>query len=146
MCPEEDEEVNDVLLEGEKPTSVEELKSVLIENVRSKCVNLSLEHQTLLLEMLIKHIGVFGMTYGDMTTTDLVEFEVNTGEANPIVKKPNYHMNFDDRKLLKQELNTMLKYDIMEPTKHKKGSKGAWGFPCMFVGKKSGKKRLVVMF
>ncbi|KAG2193801.1 hypothetical protein INT47_009943 [Mucor saturninus] len=105
-----------------------------------------MEQQNQLLEVLKARIGVFGMTYGDMTTTDLVEFQVNTGDAEPIVKKPNYHMTAEERKLLRKEVNTMVKYGLMEPAIYLKGFKGAWGFPCMFVGKKGGKKRLVVMF
>lgn len=142
----EEMENDTAILENEEPTSRESLQEKLIENVRRNCVNLCIEEQNGLLEVLSKHLDAFGMTYGDMNTTDLLEFEVNTGETEPVVKKPNYHMNAEERKLLRKEINTTVIYGLMEPAMRNKGSKGAWGFPCMFVGKKGGKKWLVVMF
>ena len=68
--------------------------------------------------------------------TDVVKHKIPTGDAN-LVRLPPYRVPHAYRRVLKQELEDMMKR-ITEP------SVAAWSFPIVLVGKKDGTMRLCV--
>ncbi|KAG1119462.1 hypothetical protein G6F61_009915 [Rhizopus arrhizus] len=137
--------LNETLGDG-LPTPQEEIRGDLINNIKSNSTHLSLAQQEQLIDVLTSHLDAFGKTYQDLTQTDLLEFHVNTGEALPIAKRPNYWMSHEERELLRNEINEMVSQGILIPAMHNKNSKGTWAFPVMYVKKKTGDKRLVTQF
>ena len=127
------------------PTSREELMEELEKSVASNAL-LDPSQKLALTELLKSKIQAFGKTYGDLTQTDLVELHINTGDAVPISKKPNQWISHSERDMLKREIETMVQQGLLVPSQHSRGSLGGWSFPCMYVSKKTGEKRLVTQF
>jgi hypothetical protein len=65
--------------------------------------------------------------------------EIKTTSETPIRSKP-YRLTLDEEESLKEELDNLLKLDIIRP------SDGEWSSPIFFVPKKNGKFRLVVNY
>jgi hypothetical protein len=65
--------------------------------------------------------------------------EIKTTSESPIRSKP-YRLTLDEEESLKEELDNLLKLDIIRP------SDGEWSSPIFFVPKKNGKFRLVVNY
>ncbi|KAJ8039334.1 hypothetical protein HOLleu_17014 [Holothuria leucospilota] len=70
----------------------------------------------------------------DPTRTNLIEHDVDVGDATPIKQHP-YRVNPRKRQHLRDEVRYMLDHDIIEP------SNSEWSSPCILVPKPDGGKR-----
>lgn len=86
-----------------------------------------------LLESVKKEFSV--SVDGKLSCTHLLEYNIDTGTAKPIKQKHHY-VSPAIQKLLNDELDRMIKLDVVEP------SKSAWANPLVCVKKKNGKTRL----
>lgn len=119
----------------------------MLNGVQSR-QDLQIEEKNALLSVLMKHKGCFGSSYADVTQTDLVTFHVDTGDARPIYRRPYPHMSHSELARLKEELEAMVSNGILIPAMHARfnSRNGGWGFPCRYVAKKDGGRRLVTQF
>ncbi|CDS12577.1 hypothetical protein LRAMOSA11497 [Lichtheimia ramosa] len=132
-----------MMIDKEKPDDFQ----AMISSIQAR-QDLLPEDKNALLSVLIKHKGCFGSSYADVTQTDLVTFHVDTGDARPIYKRPYPHMSHSELQCLKQELETMVSNGILVPAMHARynSRNGGWSFPCRYVAKKDGSRRLVTQF
>ncbi|SAM02995.1 hypothetical protein [Absidia glauca] len=105
---------------------------------------LSTEQRVALTSLVRDNSSVFGTSYHHLSKTNLLELEVNTGEAAPIYRKPHFNLSFKEREYLKNELEQMVANGILIPSTY--GANSGWSFPVRFVPKKGGDKRLVTQF
>ncbi|SAL97876.1 hypothetical protein [Absidia glauca] len=105
---------------------------------------LSTEQRVALTSLVRDNSSVFGTSYHHLSKTNLLELEVNTGEAAPIYRKPHLNLSFKEREYLKNELEQMVANGILIPSTY--GANSGWSFPVRFVPKKGGDKRLVTQF
>ena len=77
-------------------------------------------------ELLLRHIGIFGETYG---TTDLIQHEIRLTDDKPI-RIPDRPMNPSLRKPLREQLDKWLKNGVIVP------SKSPYSFQLVFAPKK----------
>ena len=99
--------------------------SQIISNLKSKLGHLS-HSQAAELETLIQRNLVL---FPDVPSrTDVVCHDVDVGNADPIKQHP-YRVNPEKRRLLRQEVEYMLKNDLIER------SYSAWSSPCILVPK-----------
>lgn len=130
-------------------TSKEEIQNIIEQQVQE--LKLSDEEKETLKSLLLKFSDVFGLDYNDLKQTNLVKFHVDTGDHQPIMRRPNRYMSHGELEKLKEELAKMLANGQIIPTMHipkKKGKSSlGWSFPAMYVGKKNTKDgRLVIQF
>lgn len=78
---------------------------------------------------------VFPVADAPLAPARVVEMEINTGNARPINQRP-YRIPLTKMKLVEEELERMLKEDIIEP------SCSAWASPLTMVPKKDGSVRI----
>ncbi|KAG2209869.1 hypothetical protein INT45_013586 [Circinella minor] len=120
-----------------------------IQNSIKNC-NLIEEETDKLTDLLWRYQDVFGVDYKDLTQTSILEFHVDTGDANPIMHRPNRFMSHAELDQLRQEINEMVQQGILIPATHVKGPEGqragGWSFPALYVKKKTGERRLCVQF
>ncbi|CEP17159.1 hypothetical protein [Parasitella parasitica] len=97
---------------------------------------------------LLETRAIFGTDYKHMSTTNLLKFHVDTGDHKPIYKKPYGFLSFSEKETLKKDLEDMVSNGILVPITHVSGNSksGGWSFPCRYVPKKDGQKRLVTNF
>lgn len=131
------------------PTTPEEIKGILEQQMQ--VLDLTKEEKEALGRLLVQFLDVFGLDYNDLKQTNLVRCHVDTGDHQPIMKRPNRHMSHSELEIFKKELEKMLANGQVIPTMHipKKNGKSSlgWSFPAMYVGKKNTKDdRLVVQF
>ena len=112
--------------------------------------DLTTEQRKQLEPVLRKYLDVFGLNYRDLTQTTLVKLHIDTGDAKPIMKRPNRFMSHSELDSLKKEIEEMVDQGLLVPTSHKPLPSGAraggWAFPALYVKKKNGEKRLCVQF
>ncbi|OBZ80715.1 Retrovirus-related Pol polyprotein from transposon 17.6, partial [Choanephora cucurbitarum] len=110
--------------------------------------NINQEQKDRLLKLINEYADCFGTNYEHLSQTNLVEFHVDTADAKPIYKRPYAYMSHAEKEFLKQDLKGMVDNGILVPTTHVKGNtkSGGWSFPCRYVGKKTGDRRLISMF
>ena len=129
-------------------SSKEEIRAELDKVFDSS--TLSNEQKRELRELLERHLDVFGLGYRDLTQTNLVKLHIDTGNAKPIMKRPNQFMSHSELESLKKEIAEMLEQGLLIPAGHtpdKNGIRaGGWAFPALYVKKKNGEKRLCVQF
>ena len=108
---------------------------------------LSDEQRSSVREILLNYSDVFGVCYKHMKQTNLLEFSVDTRDAKPIYQKPFSRFSHDELILLKTELQEMVENGILIPHSYAENfGNGGWSFPCRYVAKKDGSKRLVTQF
>lgn len=73
-------------------------KSALEENQRQQ-----------LLSMLHGYVDVFGLSYQDLSQTNLLEFHVETGDVRPIICQPNRFMSHSELEQLREEVDERVK-------------------------------------
>ncbi|KAG1168443.1 hypothetical protein G6F55_011660 [Rhizopus delemar] len=88
------------------PTPPEEIKSILEQQVQA--LDLAKEEKEALGRLLVQFLDVFGLDYNDLKQTNLVKFHVDTGDHQPIMKRPNRHMSHSELETFKKELEKML--------------------------------------
>jgi hypothetical protein len=150
----EEEDLNEVqsekafLVHHTDNTNIEVIRSELNTQVEKGGIDNPLRQQ--LMNLVEEYIDIFGNSYYDLAQTNLVKLHVDTGNANPIIKKPNGHLSYAERDMLRQELQEMLDHGIIVPTTHGPRADGAavegWAFPVLYVKKKDGTRRLCVQF
>jgi hypothetical protein len=80
-------------------------------------------------ELIHKNSDVFGSHKYDLGRTELVKFEIDTGDHPPVKKSP-YRTPYAFRGQVKQQISEMLKADIIQP------SQSDWAAPIICVPKK----------
>jgi hypothetical protein len=99
--------------------------------------DLPAEERETLLEFLADHHYVFSLEEGERGETDLVEMEIDTGDANPKRQAPR-RMPFAVREEVARQLNDMQMNGVIEP------SKSSWASPVVLVRKRDGTHRFCV--
>lgn len=97
------------------------------------------EQKKKLLDLLHKYAYVFSHSDTDLGCTDLVEHEIDVGNAPPIRSKP-YRSDRSTREELRTHIQDMLDADVIEP------STSPWASPVLLVSKKDGGTRFVCDF
>lgn len=80
------------------------------------------KHQ--LRDLVNDYIDVFGNSYNDLAQTNLVKLHVDTGDAKPIVRKPDGYLSYAERIMLRAELKEMLDHGVIVPAKHMSNKDG----------------------
>ena len=120
-----------------------EVWEAIVNGVES--LNLSKENGQVLLNMLLNYQDVFRMDYQDLMQTNLIECQVDTGDATPIIYQPNRYMSFSEQAQLKKEVAGIVKQGQLILASQAQG-RGGWTFPALYVKKNNGTKRLRVQF
>ena len=98
---------------------------------------LSEEEYLPLKSLLADFHGIFSLEEGERGETDLVEFEINTGEGIP-KRQPVRRMPFAARKEISEQLEKMQKLGVIQT------SKSPWSSPVVLVRKRDGTLRFCV--
>ena len=93
--------------------------------------------KTILFNFLADHHYAFCLEEGERGETDLIEMEIDTGDAHPR-KQPLRRMPFSLRKEVARLLHDMQQNGIIEP------SKSPWASPVVLVKKRDGNHRFCV--
>lgn len=134
---------------GTKPgSSAEEIEEALAKSVdKSK---LTEKEKSQLLDKVRPFQDCFGLDYQDLKQTNLLKLHIDTGNANPVMKRPNKFMSHAELELLEKEIETMLHNGQLVPATHAPGKNGiqagGWSFPALYVKKKNGERRFCVQF
>ncbi|OBZ80301.1 hypothetical protein A0J61_11650, partial [Choanephora cucurbitarum] len=101
-----------------------------------------------LIQLVIEYKDCFGTGYEHLSQTNLLKFHVDTGNAKPIYKRPYAFLSLSEKRMLKKDLELMVQQGILVPNTHvpNNSSQSGWSFPCRYVPKKTGDKRLVTNF
>jgi transposase InsO family protein len=92
------------------------------------------------LALLHELVDVFATTYGEIQFTNLLKFDVDTGDAKPIKCTP-YRLAHVDRQFVLEEIDRLLTQGIIKP------ANSPWAFPILVATHpRTGKKRLCVDF
>ena len=122
--------VNSLSATDEIPPHLQEL----FEN-SSKHLNENEKHN--FKTLLIKYQNAFSKDSKDLGTTDLIEHNINTGNANPI-RQPPRRIPLSKLKDAEEEIQNMASSGVIEP------SYGPWSSPVVLVKKKDGSTRFCV--
>lgn len=87
--------------------------------------------------LLIKHAGVFSKSDADLGRTGIIKHKIPTGNNRPI-KQPLRRMPFHMRKEADEQIDEMLKRDVIQP------SVSPWASGIVLVQKKDGSRRFCV--
>lgn len=121
-----------------EPSSDEEKLEAISKQIEES--DLAPEYKEKLHELFSRYLDVIGLDYNDLKQTKLVKCYVDTGDAVPIMKRPNKHMSHSELQTFRLELAKMLKTGQIIPTIHVPKRDGSssfgWAFPAMYVGKK----------
>ena len=90
-----------------------------------------------LAETLQEHHGVFALEEDEHGETDLVQFSIDTGDAQPI-RQPPRRISFAARQEVFKQLSTMLRTGVVQP------SRSPWANPVVLVRKKDGSLRFCI--
>ena len=99
--------------------------------------NLPEPEKTLLCEFLMDHNDVFALDEIDRGETDLIQLEIDTGEAPPI-KQSFRRMPYATREEVASQLHKMRQLNVIQP------SKSPWASPVVLVKRKNGSFRFCV--
>ena len=98
---------------------------------------LQLDEQECLREMLQQYHHVFALEEGERGETDLIEFHIDTSDANPI-RQPARRIPFAARQEISKQLLAMLESGVIQP------SQSPWASPVVLVRKKDGSLRFCI--
>ena len=124
------------ILEGQKEITVDDrpedekiteaLKKV-IEVINPKFIN----YKEGLKSLLWKYIDIFGISHQNVRQTDIIQFDIDTGDAKPVYIKPR-PLPYKFKEFVKQELEAAVQAGTMiGPLKQL----CRWGFPVWVVAK-----------
>ena len=88
-------------------------------------------------DFLVDHHDVFSLEEGERGETDIVQFEIDTGDAPP-QKQPPRRMPFVVRQEVAKQLKQMQKSGVVQP------SCSPWSSPVVMVRKRDGSNRFCV--
>lgn len=142
-----DEEDNDGDCNTANTNDQEQRLGTLISRINEQ-ENLSDQEKTRLIEIMLKFKDCFGTGYEHLSQTNLLKFHVDTGKSKPIYKRPYGFLSLSEKQMLKRDLEEMVENGILVPNTHVPGNSAhsGWSFPCRYVPKKTGDKRLVTNF
>ena len=126
----------------DNPKVLKEMKNKLDELNKDGIKNdksLTPEKKELLYHVLLRFYKIFSKSQYDVGLTDLVEFKIETGDAEPIKAKTR-PMNPPIQKALREHLQAQLKEGILAP------GNGPWASAVVVVLKKNGEIRFVFDF
>ncbi|KAI7892338.1 uncharacterized protein EV154DRAFT_399167, partial [Mucor mucedo] len=105
-------------------------------------------HKERLLSLVMKYSTCFGTSYSHLKVTNLVKFCVDTGDSKPIYNRPYAFIPLSERDFMRKELQEMVEAGVLIPTTHTPdNSSGAgWSFPCRYIKKANGQRRLITNF
>ena len=89
------------------------------------------------LKLLCKFADIFSTDRSDLGCTDLVQHQINTGNAPPI-RQPSRRLPLAKKEEAEKAILEMQKQDVIEP------SSSPWSSPIVLVGKKDGSTRFCV--
>ncbi|GBN11605.1 Retrovirus-related Pol polyprotein from transposon 412 [Araneus ventricosus] len=90
-----------------------------------------------LLSLLVEFTNVFDLENKPVKISSKVKHRINTADSQPVKQKP-YRVSFEERRVIQEEVDKMLKLDIIEH------SKSPWSSPVVLVKKKNGTWRFCV--
>ena len=99
--------------------------------------DLPLQEKRTLLEFLTGYHHVFSLEDGERGETDLVQMEINTGDASPR-KQPTRRIPFTLRQEVAGQLDQMQKQGVIQP------SRSPWASPVVLMKKRDGSHRFCV--
>ena len=109
-------------------TTPEEVKTPVPDFNKIKISeDLSLEEKMQVKDLIIRYADVFSWA-GELGFSNLIEFEINTGNAEP-VRQRAYRTSDSQNAILKDHIDSWLKAGIIEP------SKASWSSPVVIVKK-----------
>lgn len=88
-------------------------------------------------KLLKRFASCFATSNGDLGQVDVVAHTIDTGDAQPIFQPP-YASSFKQREVIKDQVEEMLKNDVIEP------ASGPWASPVVLVKKPDGSWRFCV--
>ncbi|CAG2228478.1 unnamed protein product [Mytilus edulis] len=107
------------------------LPEYLKELWERSCMHLN-ENESIEFANLLKlYKNVFSKSSDDIGRTNLIQHEINTGNAVP-VRQPPRRLPFGKRQIEKDEIKRMLKLGVIEP------STSSWSSPVVLIAKKGG--------
>lgn len=125
-------------------TTVEEIWQEIEQAVERSDLEIQQKHQ--LSDLLHDHVDAFGVSYRDLSQTNLLKFHVETGDARPILCQPNRFMSHSELEQLRKEVAEMLEQGQLMPADYQAHKGGGWAFPALYMKKKDGQRRLCVNF
>ncbi len=112
-------------------------KQMLAEILSSKDCILPPEEKECLHSMLLQHHSAFSLEEDERGETDLTRFVIDTGDS-PLKKQPVRRTPFAVRQEIAQQLKTMQRFDVIQP------SNSPWASPVVLVRKKGGSLRFCI--
>ncbi|CAG2228492.1 unnamed protein product [Mytilus edulis] len=107
------------------------LPEYLKELWERSCIHLNENESTDFANLLKRYKNVFPKSSDDIGRTNLIQHEINTGNAVPI-RQPPRRLPFGKRQIEKDEIQRMLKLGVIEP------STSSWSSPVVLIAKKGG--------
>ena len=107
------------------------LPEYLKELWERSCIHLNENESTDFANLLKRYKNVFSKSSDDIGRTNLIQHEINTGNAVPI-RQPPRRLSFGKRQIEKDEIQRMLKLGVIEP------STSSWSSPVVLIAKKGG--------
>ncbi|CAG2212340.1 unnamed protein product [Mytilus edulis] len=107
------------------------LPEYLKELWERSCIHLNENESTDFANLLKRYKNVFSKSSDDIGRTNLIQHEINTGNAVPI-RQPPRRLPFGKRQIEKDEIQRMLKLGVIEP------STSSWSSPVVLIAKKGG--------
>ena len=100
-------------------------------------IDLPSRQKDLMNHLLCDHHDVFVLSDGERGETDLVQMEIETGDARPIRQHPR-RMPYSAREEVARQLKKIQKMSVIQP------SKSPWSSPVVLVRKKDGTHRFCI--
>ncbi|KAJ8019120.1 hypothetical protein HOLleu_42497 [Holothuria leucospilota] len=117
----------------------DELEIHLHTLMNKSCTGLTQGEAKQVRKLLADNGDVFARFKGDLGRTDLVQHQINTGDARPIRQAPPRRLPIHKKEEAEKELEKkMLNQDVVEP------SNSAWSSPVALVRKKDGSTRYCI--
>ncbi len=96
-------------------------------------------HKNKIIPLLSRNLDLFAASDRDLTFTETVKLEIDTGNHPPIQLRP-YRAPLTNRKIIAEAVDEMLSANII------RRSTSSWSFPVVIVTKRDGTKRFCVDF
>ena len=127
--------VGQISSDSNDETELPERKRMIAETFSH--IDLPSEQKDLMHQLLSNYHDVFILSDGERGETDLIQMEIETGDARPIRQHPR-RMPYSDREEVARQLKKMQEMSVIQP------SKSPWSSPVVLVRKKDGSHRFCV--